>query len=70
MKFLGYICLLFLAPASFGHYCDQLSGVPQYKHQEYNRNHIKYVTKFSKILYMTKAAQNLFKLSFEWGKIL
>jgi hypothetical protein len=28
-----YVCLLFLASACFGHFCDHLQDIPQYKHQ-------------------------------------
>jgi integral membrane sensor domain MASE1 len=50
MELFSYICLLLLAPICFGPFCDHLQGVPQNKYQKYNRNHIKFIVKFSKIL--------------------
>ena len=50
MELFSYICLLLLAPTCFGHFCDHLQGVPQYKYQKYNKNHMKCIVKFSKIL--------------------
>jgi hypothetical protein len=50
------VCLLFLAPACFGHSCDHHQGVRQYKYQEYNRNHIKCTIKFSKMLSIIQTA--------------
>ena len=40
-------CLFFFTLTYFGNSCDHLLGVSQYKHQEYKRNHIKYITKLS-----------------------
>jgi hypothetical protein len=50
----SYTCLLFLAPACFGHSCDHLRGVTQCKYQKYNRNHMKYTMEPSKILFNTE----------------
>jgi hypothetical protein len=47
MKLLSCIFLLFLAFTYFGHPCDHLQGVPQYKYQKYNRNNIKCIIKLS-----------------------
>jgi hypothetical protein len=55
VKLFSYTRLLLLAPTCFGHSCDHLQGVPQYKYQQYNRNHIK----FSKILLFIKASFSL-----------
>jgi hypothetical protein len=44
VKLFSYIYLLFLAPTRFGHAYALLQGVPQYKYQEYNGNHIKCIT--------------------------
>ena len=50
-----YTCLLLLASTCFDHSCGHLQGVPQYKCQEYNRNHIKCIVEFSIVLSIIKA---------------
>jgi hypothetical protein len=51
-----FVCLFLFAPACFGHSRDNLQGVSQYKRNEYNRSHIKYILEFSKILSIIKVA--------------
>jgi hypothetical protein len=46
MKLIGYICLLFLATTYFGHSCDHIWDIPQYKYQQYNKNYRKCVIEF------------------------
>ena len=63
MMMFSYIRLLFFTPTCFDHSCDNLQGVPRYTYQKYNRNHVKYITKFSKILSIVKAAKTLLQFS-------
>jgi hypothetical protein len=54
---LAYICL--------GHSCDHLQGVSQYKYQEKDRNPIKCIIEFAKILPVINTVQNLLILLFQ-----
>ena len=55
------ICLSFLARTCFGHYCDHLEGVPQYKYQKYKTPH-KIHNKILQDTFHYKAAQNLLNI--------
>jgi hypothetical protein len=54
--YICYKCLLFLTPTCFGHSCDHLQDLLQYKYQDYDSYHIKYIIEFFKILSIIKVA--------------
>jgi hypothetical protein len=61
-----YMCLLFSARTCFGYSFDHLQGVPHYKYQEYNRNHVKCIIDISKNLSENSIVYFMWYLLYSW----